>query len=205
MKKLAFLATASLLIACNASKKKVSSSETTSTTSASVTNSNSEQIEKISEDINVTVPYNGSEMMLGIANRAGFERAPFNSWFDKNFDTYTVDQATVEKFNPFLKDVKIKTFMGTWCGDSKRETPHFYKVLDAAGFNYDNLTLITVSRQKDTPQGFEKDLNILRVPTIIFYREGKEIGRYVEYARESLEKDMYAILNGADYKHSYDN
>jgi thiol-disulfide isomerase/thioredoxin len=60
--------------------------------------------------------------------------------------------------------------MGTWCGDSKRETPAFYKILDNTVFDYNNLELITVSRAKETPEGFEKDLNIIRVPTFIFYK-----------------------------------
>ena len=95
--------------------------------------------------------------------------------------------------------------MGTWCGDSKRETPRLYKILDAVNFNYDNFTLITVSPQKITPSGFEKGFNIIRVPTIIFYKKGKEMGRFVEFAQESLEKDMLAIVSGTGYKHSYED
>ena len=37
-----------------------------------------------------------------------------------------------------------------------------------------------------------------------FYKDGKEIGRYVEYARVSLEKDILKIVSGLPYKHSYD-
>ena len=95
--------------------------------------------------------------------------------------------------------------MGTWCGDSKRETPHFYKILEQTDFNLNNLELITVDVSKKTPDNLQKGFDIKRVPTFIFYRDGKEIGRYVEYARESLEKDMLKIVSGEGYKHSYDN
>ena len=95
--------------------------------------------------------------------------------------------------------------MGTWCGDSKRETPTFYKILDETNYNYNNLELVTVDRSKTTPDGLEKGYDVVRVPTFIFYKDGKEIGRYVEYARESLEEDMLAILSGKDYKHSYED
>ena len=95
--------------------------------------------------------------------------------------------------------------MGTWCGDSRRETPRFYKILEAAGFNFKNLEFATVNRSKKTPNNLQEGLNIIKVPTFIFYKKGKEIGRYVEYARESLEKDMLKIVSGATYKHSYDN
>src|SRR5690606_18438893 len=90
-----------------------------------------------------------------------------------------------------------------WCEDSQRETPHFYKILDAANFDESKLTLITVSEEKTTPQGYEEGKNITNVPTIIFYKNDKELGRIVEYPIESLEKDMFAILSGKDYKHAY--
>ena len=95
--------------------------------------------------------------------------------------------------------------MGTWCGDSKRETPHLYKVLEMADFNFKNLDLVTVNRSKRTPDNLQEGLNIIKVPTFIFYKKGKEIGRYVEYARESLEQDILKIVSGKPYKHSYDN
>jgi thiol-disulfide isomerase/thioredoxin len=94
--------------------------------------------------------------------------------------------------------------MGTWCGDSKRETPHFYKILELADFNFKNLDLVTVNRSKKTPDNLQEGLNILRVPTFIFYKKGEEIGRYVEYAKESLEEDMLKIVSGAAYKNAYD-
>ncbi len=152
-----------------------------------------------------TVKQSKPNILVGKQERNALEQEPFGSWFNSNYENYTVDKETLNKISPYLKDVKIKVFMGTWCGDSKRETPTFYKILDKAEFDYQNLELITVTRAKDTPEGYEKDLNILRVPTFIFYKEGKEIGRYVEYARESLEKDMLAIVTGQAYKHSYED
>ena len=93
--------------------------------------------------------------------------------------------------------------MGTWCEDSQREIPHFYTILDAAGFDDDNLELVTVTHEKDTPQEYEKGLNIEYVPTLIFYRDGEELGRFVEYAQDTLENDILAIVSGEEYKHAY--
>ena len=94
--------------------------------------------------------------------------------------------------------------MGTWCGDSKREIPHFFKTLEQVGFNTKDLELIAVDRNKKTPNNLQKGFNIKKIPTFIFYKQGKEIGRYVEYARESLEKDMIQIVSEKAYKHSYE-
>ncbi|MCB0453288.1 MAG: thioredoxin family protein [Aequorivita sp.] len=155
------------------------------------------------EKINDTVPYEDSIMLLGKANRNGFQMDAFKDWFNNGYEGYKVDTETVEKLKQLLKDVDITVFMGTWCEDSQRETPHFYKILDAANFDGLKLTLITVSEEKTTPQGFEDGKNITNVPTLIFYKNDKELGRIVEYPIESLEKDMFAILSGKDYKHAY--
>ena len=152
----------------------------------------------------ITAAKNKSGHLIGYANKASFTQAPYNSWFVKNFDNYTPNEATIAALSKTLKGVTIKGFMGTWCGDSKRETPHFYKILELAGFNLKKIDLITVNRSKKTPDNLQEGLDIKRVPTFIFYKKGIEIGRYVEYARESLEKDMLKIVSGKAYKHSYD-
>ncbi len=143
--------------------------------------------------------------LSGIAQKSDFNQEPFASWFNPKYESYTLDEDTRKALKKGLKKVEIKAFMGTWCGDSKRETPKFYKLLDEVGFNEDNLTLVTVDRSKKEPSNLVSGNNIIRVPTFIFYRDGEEIGRYVERPRESLEADILKIVTGQDYKHSYDN
>lgn len=143
--------------------------------------------------------------LVGIANKESFQQEPYASkWFNDYYSYYETDKNVVEKLKPLLKDIKIKGFMGTWCGDSKREVPNFYKTLDEAGFNYKNLELVTVNRQKKA-NGLEKGYNIERVPTFIFYKNGKEIGRFVEHTvnGNSIESDFLKILSGQPYKHPY--
>ena len=153
----------------------------------------------------VTAVKNQSGDLIGVANKESFQEAPYSTWFNKNLNDYSTDATTITALKKELKGVTIKAFMGTWCGDSKRETPRFYKILEQTDFNLNNLELITVDRSKKTPDNLQQGFDIKRVPTFIFYKKGKEIGRYVEYARESLEKDMLKIVSGKAYKHSYDN
>ncbi|MGO4913101.1 thioredoxin family protein [Leeuwenhoekiella sp. W20_SRS_FM14] len=144
------------------------------------------------------------EMLTGKTQRTQLQAGTFRSWFNPEYEDYTVDSGLLEELKPLLKDVEITVFMGTWCGDSKRETPRFYKILDAAGKTED-IELITVDRSKTTPQGLEAGKDIKRVPTLIFSKDGKELGRIVEYPIESLEADMLKILKGEPYKHAYAN
>ena len=63
--------------------------------------------------------------------------------------------------------------------------------------------MVGISRGKKTPNNLQEGYNIKHTPTIIFYKNGKEIGRFVEHARQTLEKDILKILKGKKYKHSY--
>lgn len=194
MKKTILILSAIAFFGCNSSKEKNKPDE-----------NNSKEIisENIKEKINDTVPYEESVMLLGKANRQGLQMDAFKDWFNTGYESYTIDPETIAILKPLLKEVNITVFMGTWCSDSQLQMPHFYKILDEADFNESKLTLITVSEEKTTPQGFEKGKNIMNVPTFIFYKNEKELGRIVEYPIESLERDMIAILSGKEYKHAY--
>ncbi|WP_299016325.1 thioredoxin family protein [uncultured Polaribacter sp.] len=143
--------------------------------------------------------------LVGVANKESLKAAPYNVWFNKGYTNFKVDETTITAIEKNLKGVKIKSFMGTWCKDSKKEVPHFFKILEAANFNLKNHELITVNRNKKTLNKLEKGFQLLRVPTFIFYKDGAEIGRFVERPIETLEKDILKIVSGKPYKHAYDS
>lgn len=153
--------------------------------------------------MNKSVPYKESVILLGPVNIDGFAQEPFNEWFQPNYQEYMVDGSAIAELKTLSKDMHVVTFMGTWCDDSKRETPAFLKILDTIGFKSKNHKIYAVNREKTTPDSAEKGLNITNVPTFIFYKDGKEINRIVEFPIESLEKDMINILKGNSYKHAY--
>jgi len=68
----------------------------------------------------------------------------------------------------------------------------------------ENLKIVAVDGRKDnykrSPNGEEWGLNILRVPTIIFYKNGREINRIIETPNKSLEADMLKILTTEAYR-----
>lgn len=143
--------------------------------------------------------------LVGVATRKSFQQEPFASeWFTDFYSYYETDKEVIQAIKPLLKDITIKGFMGTWCGDSQREIPNFYKLLDEANFDFKNLELIAVNRNKKA-NGLEKGYNVLRVPTFIFIKNGKEIGRFVEHPLDgsSIEADILKIISGQPYKHPY--
>jgi thiol-disulfide isomerase/thioredoxin len=168
-----------------------------------------EKTEELSETANDSIntlvedDVDGGQMLLGRIDKQGLKKDLFSDWFQPNFAETTLDTATIQKLKPLLEGIEIKAFMGTWCEDSQREIPALYAILDATNFTMEKFRLYALDHDKKTPQGFEDDLNIEYVPTLLFYRDGEEIGRFVEYPQVSLEKDILAIVSDADYKHPY--
>lgn len=155
----------------------------------------------ISQNINQTVKgTNGKLKLLGKIDKKGLTEEPFNDWFEQNYEAYLVNTRLVKTYKNQIEDYKVKVFLGTWCGDSKREVPRFYKVLESVKFPKDQLAVIAVDRTADaykqSPTGEEKGLNIHRVPTFIFYKDGKEVNRIVESPKTTFELDIKAILEG---------
>jgi len=73
---------------------------------------------------------NSNGNLIGIINKSDFLNGKYRNWFLKNYTDYTPDPIIVEKIKKKLQNVSIKSFIGTWCHDSKRELPKFYKIMD---------------------------------------------------------------------------
>tara|TARA_R110002072_G_scaffold12987_1_gene55111 strand:+ start:14881 stop:15768 length:888 start_codon:yes stop_codon:yes gene_type:complete len=160
------------------------------------------------QPFNVEVSQEGSSpQLLGKINKEALLSAPYKEWFNKGFEEYEPSEAVISKLKTALSEYTITLFLGTWCGDSKREVPKFYKILDEANFPLQRLTTIGVDREratyKQSPGGEEEGLNIHRVPTFIFYKDGKEANRIVEFPVTTLEQDILNILQGNGYIPSY--
>lgn len=149
----------------------------------------------------------GNEKLLGKINRKGLTTNSFNMWYSKNYDDYVVNKSLVKMVKDSINHYEIKVFLGTWCGDSKREMPRFYKVMDAIKFPEDQIEVIALDRTteayKQSPNGEEKELNIHRVPTFIFYKNGKEVNRIVEFPKETFERDIFNIIIEQKYTPNY--
>ena len=149
----------------------------------------------------------GNDMLLGKCTRAALLQAPFADWFKPNYDSYVVDSFTCNFIRPLLAGKSITIFLGTWCGDSKREVPRILKMLDCCDFPMNELRLVMVgnndSLYKKSPQHEEAGKNIVRVPTVIVEQKGVEIGRIIEFPITSLEKDLLAILRKEKYQPNY--
>lgn len=149
----------------------------------------------------------GRKMLLGKGIRQALLNEPYSSWFSTEYQTYRPDSGSCTLISPLLSKITFEVFLGTWCGDSKREVPHFLKIADQLGISAAKIQLIFVSNDaaqyRKSPQHEEEGKNIVRVPTFILYKEGIELGRIIEYPINTLEKDVLTILSGKNYTPNY--
>jgi hypothetical protein len=139
---------------------------------------------------------NNQRMLLGYCSRQAFQDTSFSWWYNSLYDMYEIDSSTAASCKNKLDSIKITVVMGTWCSDSRRVVPKFLRILDYLKFPDDKVSIIAVGRDKKGRANETEGLKIKVVPTIIFYKNDVEIGRILEFPKESLEKDMLKILNG---------
>ena len=130
--------------------------------------------------------------LVGPVTRAAVE--DYETWKTLRAQDYTPDAAAVKTIAERGKDVQVLAIVATWCPDSKREVPRFFKIYDQAGLGAEQVTLVAVDRSKKDAGGLTAKHDILRVPTFVFFRGDKEIGRVIERAVTTLEQDIAVIL-----------
>lgn len=136
------------------------------------------------------------EVLVGMCDRSGLESGVFAEDFNKGYNDYVPDESIIKQLKKKKKGLEIVIVMASWCGDSKEQVPRFYKILDGMGFKDDKVKLIALDGAKTAGDTDISGLGIERVPTFIFYKDGRDIGKIVESPTgSSLEKDMLLILS----------
>ncbi len=148
------------------------------------------------------------EILYGVVQPSAFLRQGFKEWFQPGYTTYQPNASVMQQLKKVdRKGVSVEVWLGTWCGDSKREVPRFFKIIDSFASIPVPLKVIGLggrdSLYKQSPTHEEEGKGIYRVPVFIVYKDGKEIGRINEYPVLSLEKDLLAILSGKEYIPNY--
>ena len=138
-----------------------------------------------------------NRILKGFITRNQIEDTSY-AWFAQNQKGYTPNAEGLSTLKQYKDSIQLLVFMGTWCGDSHYVIPKFYSLADAAGFSPDRITLIGVDRQKKTISHLTDALDIKNVPTILVMKNGKEMGRVVEYGKYGMfDKELGEIIRSA--------
>ena len=133
-------------------------------------------------------------LLVGACDKAGLNMNDYGVLFRNEIDAYEPAKSYISKLSREINNYSITIVLGTWCSDSQREVPRFYKVLDEAGYNDKSINIIAVDRSKLAGDIDIEDLKIELVPTFIVYKDNKELGRIIETPNKSLEKDLWKII-----------
>ena len=121
------------------------------------------------------------KILRGLINRSDIENDTAFSWFKENYKLGKPDAGAVTAFKQHGNDFHMLIFGGTWCPDTQNLLPQFYRLADAAGYADSSITLIGVDHAKTTLDNLNKTFHLVNVPTFIVLKNGKEVGRVIEY------------------------
>jgi thiol-disulfide isomerase/thioredoxin len=139
---------------------------------------------------------NGNKILKGFITKQELATDTSFTWFAKNQEGYVPEQHALQALRANKDSVNIIAFGGTWCGDTKNILPKFFKLADASGLSQDRIILIGVDHDKKTIQHLSEAFGITNVPTIIEMKNGKELGRVVEYGHYGMfDKELGEILS----------
>jgi thiol-disulfide isomerase/thioredoxin len=134
----------------------------------------------------VLVERPNEKSLKGIISREVLLNDTSFHWYAENQKGYTPNADAVAGLKRNADSIQLLVFMGTWCEDSQNIIPKFYSLTDAAGFAQERITLIGVDRKKQTLSHLSDALNIKNVPTIMVMKNGKEMGRVVEFGKYGM-------------------
>lgn len=134
----------------------------------------------------VLVERPNEKTLKGIISREVLSSDTSFKWYAENLKGYKPNAAAMEGLQKHKDSVQLITFMGTWCEDSHIIIPKLYSLIDMSGFPQNRITLIGVDRDKKTLSHLCEALNVTNVPTIIVMKNGKEVGRVIEFGKYGL-------------------
>lgn len=138
-----------------------------------------------------------AKMLKGIIDKDDLKNDTSFTWYAESQKIYQhPDSAAIAAFRNNRDKIYFIIFGGTWCEDTHFILPKFYKIQEASGFPENRITVFAVDRNKTTTGNIAQAMNITNVPTIIVMKDGKELGRIVEYGKTGYwDKELTAIIN----------
>jgi hypothetical protein len=115
-------------------------------------------------------------------------------WQEKH-DKYEPEADIVDALKTKLgSNLKIDVYLGLWCPDSRNNVPPFIKILDRLGTGVPVRYFNVPRKASKDIKYYVEELKVERVPTFIFYRDAKEIGRIIENPKTGLIEEFMEIV-----------
>lgn len=136
------------------------------------------------------------KVLRGFINKYLVQNDTSFAWYNANQRFYKPDSSTLNAFERTKGKLQFILFGGTWCEDTQFILPQFFKLQEMSGVPDSMVTFLGVNRQKKSMANISEAFGITNVPTIIVMKDGKEMGRVIEYGKTGKwDKELAEILN----------
>lgn len=142
---------------------------------------------------------NGNDkVMKGKIEMKALMQDQSTDWFYKGVNNYQPNDNMLNYIKANRTNYNLVVVMGTWDETSRKVVPELYKVMITAGSPEDQVLMFGADQkmQTDAPT----DYKVKKLPTVIVFRDGSEVGRIVGTPKESIEGDLSRILLNSSKK-----
>ena len=116
-------------------------------------------------------------------------------WKDK-YDKYDPAADILDALKSKMDEhMKIDVYLGLWCPDSRNNVPVFVKIMDRLGVSVPIRYFAVPRKATRDVKYYVEEMGVEKVPTFIFSRDGKEIGRIKENPKTGMIEDMLDIVS----------
>ena len=136
----------------------------------------------------------GTKIVTGRFSPSLLESDSSFVWYPHEFKSFNPDSSSVAPISTHAANLHFIVVGGTWCSDTRRELPRFFKTLAVAHVDGEKVELYGVDRSKVSQDGLTERYNINRVPTFIVFLQGQEVGRIVEFSKPGIDIELANIL-----------
>lgn len=137
----------------------------------------------------------GVKVLRGIINKYLLQNDSSFQWYKANQKFYGPDSSTLNALERTKGKIQFVLFGGTWCEDTQFILPQFFKLQELSGVPDSVITFFGVNREKRSLSNITDAFGITNVPTIIIMKNGKELGRVVEYGKSGKwDRELEGII-----------
>ena len=135
------------------------------------------------------------KVLRGIINKYLVQNDSSFKWYNSNQKIYGPDTAVLNALERTKGKIQFVVFGGTWCEDTQFVLPRFFKLQEMSGVSDDMVSFFGVNRDKRSLGNIAAAFGITNVPTIIAMKDGRELGRIVEYGKTGKwDKELAELL-----------
>lgn len=135
------------------------------------------------------------KVLKGIINKYLIQNDTSFGWYGPNQKIYGPDTSVLNSFERVKGKVQFVLFGGTWCEDTQFVLPRFFKLQEMSGVGDEMVSFFGVDREKKSLGNIAAAFGITNVPTIVVMKDGRELGRVVEYGKTGKwDKELAELL-----------